>query len=241
MTSTLSRSPSRIPPRGRRLRWQTVARFAALPAVLIAAGVYLLGFSSVLGVRTVRVTGLVLLTEQQVLDTAAIPHGSPLLRLDTGAVAARLRALPEVASVRVTTRLPSTVAITVSERVGVGYLAEGAKFEIYDSSDVGFRLVGTKPKTVPELVAGSQPDGPEALAAAQVAGDVGAGIRARLTSVSAATTQSVTLILRDGRIVLWGGTDRDADKAKLLPVLLKQPGKYFDISDPSTVVSRPNA
>jgi cell division protein FtsQ len=48
----------------------------------------------------------------------------------------------------------------------------------------------------------------------------------------------VTLTLNDGRTVLWGGTDRSADKARLLSALLGQPGRYFDLSDPSSVISR---
>ena len=59
-----------------------------------------------------------------------------------------------------------------------------------------------------------------------------------LSSVSAPSQESVTLTLRDGRTVLWGGTDRSADKARLLSVLLGQPGRYFDLSDPSAVTSR---
>jgi hypothetical protein len=38
--------------------------------------------------------------------------------------------------------------------------------------------------------------------------------------------------------VLWGGVERSADKARLLSVLLGQPGRFFDLSDPSTVISR---
>jgi cell division protein FtsQ len=60
----------------------------------------------------------------------------------------------------------------------------------------------------------------------------------QVRTVTAGSSESITLTLRDGRTVLWGGTDRNADKAKLLPAILGQPGRYFDVSDPDTVISR---
>ena len=75
-------------------------------------------------------------------------------------------------------------------------------------------------------------------AAALVAGVLPAQVAHQIGSISAPSAETVTLTLTDGRTVLWGGTDRSPDKARLLPVLMGQPGSYFDLSDPSAVISR---
>jgi cell division protein FtsQ len=107
---------------------------------------------------------------------------------------------------------------------------------LVDRDNVAFRTVSSAPKHLPRLLVSAS--GAPAAAAALVAGALPASILAKLSTVSAPTEESVTLALRDGRSVLWGGTDRSADKARLLAVLLKQPGRYFDLSDPSAVTSR---
>jgi cell division protein FtsQ len=43
---------------------------------------------------------------------------------------------------------------------------------------------------------------------------------------------SITLTLADGRVVIWGTTDRTDEKAEKLSALLTQPGKVYDVSSP---------
>lgn len=219
----------------RRRRW-----LIAAAAVAVAALVgWLVGFSSVLGVRTVTVSGTHLLSVAQVRSAADLRTGEPLLRVDAGAVEARIRALPEVRTARVSISYPSSVSIAIAERVAVGYRSDGPMVSEVDADNVEFRRVAVAPKGLPRLEAVGDPARSAAVAA--VAGALPRAVVATVATIAAPSAESVTLTLTDGRIVLWGGTDREADKARLLPALLSQPGGYFDLSDPSAVISRSSA
>jgi cell division septal protein FtsQ len=72
--------------------------------------------TQVLAVRQVEVTGSVLVPPEQVQAVAAVVLGTPLARVDTAAVAARVRSLPSVAAVDVSRSWPHTLVIEVTER-----------------------------------------------------------------------------------------------------------------------------
>ncbi len=204
--------------------------------VLALFVVWLVGFSSALGVRTITVTGDHRVSTAQILTAADVRRGAPLSRLDTAAIRDRVGAIPAVRKVTVTTSYPSTVHITVTERTAVGYRPDSAGARLVDAADVEFATVSAAPTGLPEL----QLSGDPSLSAAEaaVAGTLTSAFRTVVARIAAPTTQTITLTLTDGRTVMWGGTDRSGEKAKLLPVLVHQPGQYFDVSDPSSVISR---
>jgi len=213
-------------------RWPVLAAVLALALVLA----WLVGFSSVLGVRTVSVSGEHRVTTGQIVAAARIRHGEPLARLDTGAVRARIAAIPAVRTVTVHVSYPATVDIRVTERVAVGYRLGADGAVLVDAADVQFATVPRSPHGLPELpVTGDQV---RSAAAATVAAALPADFIGAVARIAVPTVQSITLTLTDGRTVLWGGTDRSDEKAKLVPVLVHQPGSYFDVSDPSSVISR---
>lgn len=213
-------------------RWLIVAGILVIALFLG----WLVAFSSMFGVRTVTVTGTKLVTAAQVRSAADISSGTPLARLDTGAIQARVAAIPEVRTVTVSTSYPSTVTITVTERVAVGYRSGPDGSSLVDAGNVQFRTTARPPVGLPRLQLSGDPAA--TAATAMVAAALPTALGRKITQISAVSAESVTLTLADGRTVLWGGTDRDVDKARLLPVLLSQPGHYFDISDPSSVISR---
>ena len=57
-------------------------------------------------VRSVTVTGTHLVSAAQVIAAADVPLGTPLLRVDAGAVTRRVEAIPQVASATVTEDWP---------------------------------------------------------------------------------------------------------------------------------------
>jgi cell division protein FtsQ len=239
MTNTLLRPNGAGPTRRPRRAWRT--RIVAAVLILLAAIVIsVLEFTPVVGVRTVKVTGTRQLSQHQVIDAAAIKRGTPLLRVNKASIRARIAAIPDVLSVKVDTSLPSTVTLEVTERVAVAFRTEGDRFRLLDGNDVGFRLVSVAPKALPRLDVADNSSNQQSAAAA-VAGSLPASVAKLVQTISAPTSESITLSLADGRVVLWGGTDRNQDKARLLPVLLRQPGRYFDLSDPDVVISRPSA
>jgi cell division septal protein FtsQ len=57
-------------------------------------------------------------------------------------------------------------------------------------------------------------------------------------SIEALDPSSITLVLSHGRVVRWGGAARTADKARLLPVLLKHHVATVDLTDPDQPFTR---
>jgi cell division protein FtsQ len=221
----------------RQVRWW----YWAVAGVVLALVVWLLAFSSVLGVRSVDVVGTRTLTAAQVRAAAGISDGTPLVRLDLGAITHRLRAMAPIRAVTVSRSYPGTVTIRITERTAIGYrpvdaAVSGGPVLLVDRDNVAFRTVTSAPANLPRLLVPES--GLPSAAAALVASTLPAKVLKTLSTVSAPSDESVTLNLRDGRTVLWGGTDRSAEKARLLSALLAQPGRYFDLSDPSAVTSR---
>ncbi|MGH8962921.1 MAG: cell division protein FtsQ/DivIB [Jatrophihabitantaceae bacterium] len=212
---------------------------AAGVIVVVALLTWLFAFSAVFGVRTVSVHGTRTLTVDQVRAAAKIADGTPLLRLDKAAVVRRVEALPDVASASISTSFPSSVLITVTERAAIGYVKTGSGFALVDRTGDQFRSVASAPKHLPLFVV---PSGTGARttggAVATVAAALPASIRAKVSSIQALDPESITLLLTDQRVVRWGSADRSADKARILPALLKQPGTQFDLTDPDQPFAR---
>lgn len=222
--------------RGPRLPRRTVL-FAAVGVVLLAvAGVWLVAFSPVLGVRTVRVVGAHFLSAAQVRAAADVVHGTPLVRLDTGAVARRVDALPEVASARVSTSFPGTVVVTVTERQPVGVVARSGRFVLVDRTGRLYRTVADRPARLPEFVVPGS--GAAARAVATVAAALPTRLRPAVRSIQALDAGSITVVLTHGRIVQWGSAARSADKARIVQVLMHRADRQLDVSDPDHPFTR---
>jgi cell division protein FtsQ len=240
MTGMLERIAGGAPPNrpGRRpaRRWLAGRWLVGAGVAVVLVAAWLVGFSGVLGVRTVTVSGEHRVSSGQITAAARIAHGAPLARLDTAAVRARIAAIPAIRTVTVSTGYPSTVRIRVTERVAVGYRLDADGAVLVDADNVQFATVARAPRGLPELaVTGEEA---RSAAAATVAAALPASFAGAVSRIAVPTVQSITLTLTDGRTVLWGGTDRSGEKAKLVPVLVHQPGNYFDVSDPSSVISR---
>jgi cell division protein FtsQ len=220
-----------------------------LAVVLVVAGAlaWLLLGSPLLAVRTVQVDGESGLSEDQVVATAGIAAGTPLVRVDTAAAAARVAALPQVASVEVTRGWPNTVVVTLAERVPVAVVTVDGTRRLMDADGVVFdTITGDAPAGVVPL---DVPDpGPDDAATTAALGAVVAlprAVRAEVTGVSARTADDVTLTLTDGRSVLWGSAADTDRKAEVLDALLTQiedgaldPAEVVDVSTPDSVVLR---
>jgi cell division protein FtsQ len=213
----------------------------ALLALVLLAGAagWVVGYTSVLGVRTVAVTGLRTLPAGQVRAAAAVPAGQPLARVDTAAVADRVRAIPGVARVAVTRSWPSTLRIAVTERRGVAVATVAGSPWLVDATGVRFQQLPAAPAGLPRLaVRDVDPADPATVAALAALAALGPAVRAQLLLVAAQTPDSVTLTLRGGRRVLWGGAADSAAKAQVLAALLTRPGSVYDVSTPSVVTVR---
>lgn len=224
--------------RRRRNRRRLVVRVTVplLILAMIAAGIYLVGFSSVLAVKTVRISGESYLTSSQIAQTAAVPVGAPMARTDIGAIQQRVAGIRQVESATVTRKWPNTVAITVRERKALYAVDQGSSELLVDRFGIGFRTApsaGSLPKAV--VPAGNQ----------QVLRSVGAVVEAlpaslqhKVDRIEAASEDSITLQLTDGDTVFWGSSEQSALKAKVLVPLLKEKGSHYDVSAPGSPAVR---
>ncbi len=64
------------------------------------------------------------------------------------------------------------------------------------------------------------------------------GLAGRVAYLSAYTVDTISLRLRNGKVVRWGSAEDTADKAKVLAVLLDQPASLYDVSVPGQPVIR---
>ena len=109
----------------RRASWRTrLVRAAIAAAVLGVLGLatWVIGYSDLLTADSVEVRGVEGPLAETVRETAAVPLGVPLARVDTDAVAERVGAVPDVESVTASRSWPSTVVLTVVPRDPVATL-----------------------------------------------------------------------------------------------------------------------
>jgi cell division protein FtsQ len=241
-----TRRPKARRPKARRLRTRSRRWLAVLllGAVLgIAGGVAwaLLG-SRFFSVRSVVVTGTHLVPESEVLAVADVEPGTPLIRVNTARIAARVLTIRQVRSVRVSTSWPDRVVITVRERISALAVAlPGGGFDLIDADGVVVRSAATRPRGVPlystTAALSSLRGNPDVGAAAAVLGELPASLRSSVSSVTAPSPDQVTLRLRSGVTILWGGADDAAAKVEELAVLMPTHAHYYDVSSPSTAVT----
>ena len=236
--------------RGARRRRDPRRRLAVGLGVLVAVlalVAWVVLASPLLAVRTVQVDGAAGLAADEVVAVAGVPEGTPLVRVDTAAAAARVRQLPQVASVEVTRGWPRTVVVTLVERVPVAVVETDGVRRLVDAGGVAFETVtGAAPAgVVPLEVSTPGPDDAATRAALGAVTALPAQVRAQLTGVAARTADDVTLTLTDGRTVRWGNADLTDRKAEVLDALLQQidagaisPGALLDVSTPDAVVLR---
>src|SRR5207342_3612041 len=97
-----------------------------------------------------EVDGLSSVPEDQVLTALALPEGERLLRVDTGAAAQRVAQIPKVAQARVEREYPSTVRVTVDERVAAVFYDSPQGPHLVDAEGVEF-AIEPPPPGVPRL------------------------------------------------------------------------------------------
>jgi cell division protein FtsQ len=220
-------------------RRRTVALAVAGAVLLAIVATWLIAFSSVFGVRTVQVHGTHVLAADQVRAAAAIKHGTPLVRLDTGAVTRRVEKLADVASAQVSTSFPSTVVITIEERVPVGYVRRAGRAVLVDDTGAQYRSVRAAPRGLPRFVVGTGAGARlSGAAVARVAAALPRALLRQVRSVQALDPGSITLVLSKGRVVQWGSADRTAAKARLLPVLLRRHASVVNLTNPAQPYTR---
>jgi cell division protein FtsQ len=189
-------------------------------------------FTPAMSARNIVVTGLSVLTREEVLDAARVRPGTPLLQINTNQVADRVAAIRRVASARVQRQYPSALRITIVERVPVAVKDFPDGPHLFDRDGVDF-ATAPPPPALPYIdVVNPGPTDPATKAALQVLLALRPEVAGQVGRIAAPSVASITLTLGDGRVIIWGTTDRTEEKAEKLTALLTQPGRTYDVSSP---------
>jgi cell division protein FtsQ len=201
---------------------------------LAGALAWVLLVSSLFDARSVQVAGTTELPADVVRAVAAVPLGTPMLRLDTGAIETRVAAIPRVASAQVQCNLDGTVRIEVTERNPVAVMRRGDGAHLVDATGTDYAAVPAAPPGLPELrVARVAPRDAATLTALTVLTGLPEWLRVQVRSIAAKSPSEVVLSLDNKREVRWGDAEDGDRKAAVLGPLLTQPGKVYDVSSPT--------
>ena len=203
----------------------------ALVALFVGLGL-LLYFTPIMSARNVVITGLGAVTQEEVIAAAAVKQGTPLLQINTDEVAERVATIRRVGSARVQREYPSSLRITVVERLPIVVKDYPDGPHLFDRDGVDF-ATAPPPPNLPYLEADNPgPSDPPTRAALAVMTALRPEVAGQVARVSAPSVAAITLTLVDGRVVVWGTTDRTDEKAQKLAALLTQPGQTYDVSSP---------
>ena len=241
-------SPAQGSPQARQSSTRPVPRRAPAhrpsgPPLLVGVGLVVLGLvawllfaSSVFGVREIVVNGAGIASADDIRAATGVTEGTPLLRLHTADVAARVSALPPIATVDVRRSLPHTLVITVTERRAAAAVPDGGGYAVLDAGGVVFQHLAQAPAGLAVLrVATPGPDDPATLAALRVLAALTPELRAVLAEVAAPTTTTISLLLVDGRTVLWGDAERSDTKARVATTMLDHAANSINVTVPDIV------
>lgn len=207
---------------------------------VLGLATWAVGYSDLLTADEVSVEGVQGSLAETVLETADVPLGQPLARVDTAAIVADVETVPDVASATVSRGWPSTVLIEVEPRVPVVSLPGDDGWYQVDVEGVLFAPSLAPSADLPVLVAPDDEGGADARAAGvAVASALPRSVLRQVERVESTSPLDVRLVLRDGRVVMWGSAQDPEAKVEVLNVLLDTPATQYDVSVPDRPTLRP--
>ncbi len=150
------------------------------------------------------------------------PTGEPLARVDLDAIRSRVEALAVVRSADVTRQWPDEVLIEIEERVAIAVVDIGGEVRGMDKDGVVFREYRHAPAALPRVQTSADTRSDALREAAAVIAALPPDLGGRVDHVEVETVDRITLVLRDGRTVMWGSADESPEKATVLARLLQQ-------------------
>lgn len=233
-------------PPGKRTRRLLLIISGSVVALILALIVVLL-YSPLLAVKNIEVSGNDLAKQSAVQEALEPLVGTPLPRIGPASVLRLLEGQPAVRDVVVQAEAPSTLRVEIVEHQPVAIVESKGKY----------RLVGEDGRTLaalakrdgadlPVIDAESAVADPKVFATVtEVLASLPESVLNRLDKAGAKTIDSVELKLTNGKTVLWGNSERNADKAGVVTALLRvreEPNtaavKVYDVTSPDHPVTR---
>jgi cell division protein FtsQ len=224
--------------RRRRAVWLTV-----LGTVVALVGFVLVGaYSPLMALRTVEVVGTSRISADQVQAALGDQIGTPLPLVDFARIRADLGAFPLIQSYVTESRPPDTLVVRIVERTPVGTVIVPGGFNLVDAAGVVIQGGAARVAGYPVIDARAGVGSAGFQAATAVIAAVPDTVRQQLDTVTAATTDDVTLVLTGGARVVWGSAERSEYKAVVLAALIVSHPvgtvKEYDVSSPDSAVLR---
>ena len=156
-----------------------------------------------------------------------MPVGTPLARVDTEAVGARVRERVTVAEVSVRRSWPGTLTVEVVPRSAALVVRNPqGRLEVVDAEGVTFGTVRAVPKGVPVVTAtGAEGTTREALLSSLALLEaLPAELAGKVSGIKVSSANLITFTL-GARTVVWGGGEDSARKVAILTALLQDQGE----------------
>lgn len=218
------------------LRWRPLLG-AVVSLTLVLVGGWLLFFSDTLSVHDVEVSGNDLASDARVLRALGDVEGEQLVLVDIDDATRRVGSLREVRSVDVTRQWPDVVRVVVTERVPVAVVSIGGTLHGLDAEGVVFRDYAKAPAGLPMVRPSTGAPGAALTESAAVASALPEDLGVRVDHIEVATIDRITLVLRDGRRVVWGSAEESGLKAEVTDALLaEQKARVYDVTVPGRPV-----
>jgi cell division protein FtsQ len=235
------RSRRRFARRQWRRRWLAWRYLLVVVVVLaaVAGAVWAVGYSSWLGVETIDVSGAQTVDAADIRTRSGIDVGEPLARIDLAAAERRIGALAVVRSVDVTRQWPHGVLISIEERVPIAVVEIGGRLRGMDADGVVFRDYKKAPPGLPHVVTAVGTTSAALEEAAKVISALPEDLTLIVDHVQVDTVDEISLVLKDGRTVVWGSADESDTKADVLATLLATvQAQVYDVSVPAKPTTR---
>ena len=193
-------------------RWRRLGA-VVLGIVLLGASLWLLSRTALFDVDEFAVTGTTRLGADEVIEASGLRVGDPLVSVDAGAVARRIEQQPWIESASVGRSLDGTIAISIVERVAVGWIDDGSGERVLlDITGVRLGPLGADDGVLP-LIDGVDED------SLRLAAALPPGVRSRTISVGASDGRLRLQLRPQGTVEFGPPTDLPAKVAALVTVM----------------------
>jgi cell division protein FtsQ len=217
--------------RRRRVTWLVSVLSLLLVVGFVTGAVY----SPLLSLKTIRVEGASRVSAASVRAAVDGQLGRPLALVDFNSITRALGKFPLIRSFVTETVPPDTLVIRIAERAPIATLATSSGFAVVDPAGIVIDSGAERQPGLPLIELGAAPKGSPAFAAAVgVLLALPTDLLKTVDTVTAQTSDDVTLTLTTGQSVVWGSPEQSALKAKVLAAVISVGGTTtkYDVSAP---------
>jgi cell division protein FtsQ len=184
--------------------------------------------------ETVTIQGLSRLSADQVSVVVNAPTGKPLISQDLTGISNRLIDLPEVKAVTVERGWPTTLLITITERIPVAVAATATGFNLIDNEGKNSGAVISPPEGL--LVIAAAPESAAMTSAISILAALPADWP--ITSLAAPSQDNVVVNLATGAVITFGSGNDAEQKVKVANALIAQNYLTINVSAPAAPSAR---